>query len=216
VFLPEVFELGALCVGYNLPFDLVRLAVRCAAGIGRHRDTFRVELRRHSSHPFVRLQIVSNKQAFIKFAPVPPPIRKRRKKQKRRQPGRHTFHGRFLDLRQAVYALTGDSGSLEADCAKFGVEAAKLPVPMLGTITPELLPYNTHDTEVLTARLFEAVWQDFLQYADVVTTDSDYYRELKKRATELYSPATVGKVHLDLMGLVPPPLLVVLRICEGE
>ncbi len=209
VFYPEVYELGSLSVGYHLGFDLTRLAIRCTIGRRHNRDAFRVELCRHPHHPPIYLQILSNKQSFFKFASVPPPFGRKR------QPGRVTFRGRFLDLWQAVYSLTGDSEGLESDCAKFGIKAAKL-AARLGTVTDELIAYNIHDTEALTAGLFTAVWQSYHEYGDIATRDSEYHRQTKRRITEIYSPATIGKSHLDVMGVATPPLVVVLPGNSGQ
>jgi hypothetical protein len=209
VFYPETHELGSLCVGYHLGFDLVRLAIRYTTGRGHNRAAFRVELCRHLHHPAIYLQVLSNKQSFIRFASIPPPLGRQR------QPGRVTFRGRFLDLRQAVYSLTGDSGGLETDCAKFGIKAAKL-AARLGIVTPELIAYNINDTEALTAALFTAVWQSYHEYGDIATTDPEYYRQTKRRLTEMYSPASIGKSHLDAMGIIAPPLIVSLPGSSGE
>jgi hypothetical protein len=203
VFYPEVHDLGSLCVGYHLGFDLTRLAIRCTIGRRYNRDAFRIELCQHSDHPPVYLQVLSNKQSFIKFGGVPPP------QGRKRRPGRVTFRGRFLDLRQAVYALTGDSGGLESDCTKFGIKTAKL-AAQLGTVTSELIAYNIHDTEALTAGLFTAVWQSYHEYTDIATTDSEFYRQAKRRITEIYSPATIGKSHQDALGIVTPRFAIVL------
>src|SRR5207247_4378353 len=136
VFFPEVYELGSLCVGYHLGFDLVRVAVRCTTGRKRNREAFRVELCEHPHHPAIYLQVVSNKQSFMRFASIPPPQGRKTGR------GRVTFHGRFLDLRQTVYALTGEAGDLESDCLKFGIESRKLSVPRLGGVTEDLMAYN--------------------------------------------------------------------------
>jgi len=210
VFYPEVYDLGTLCAGYHLGFDLERLAIRNTLGRRKHtRDAFRIELCGHPHHPPIYLQILSNKQSFIKFASVPPP------QGRKRQPGRVTFNGRFLDLRQAVYSLTGDSGGLELDCTKFGIEAAKL-AAQLGTVTPELIAYNIHDTQALTAELFKAVWRTYHEHTDIATTDSEYYTQTKRHITRIYSPATIGKSHLDVMCVSVPPLTVVLPDNFGE
>src|SRR5665213_3290551 len=44
IFYEEVYELGTLCVGYNLPFDISRCAVRANSGRGENRRKFRFKL----------------------------------------------------------------------------------------------------------------------------------------------------------------------------
>jgi hypothetical protein len=202
VFLPEVYELGSLCVGYHLGFDLVRLAVRCTTGRKRNRDAFRVELCEHTHHPAIYLQVVSNKQTFIRFASVPPPQGRTISR------GRVAFRGRFLDIRQGVYALTGEAGDLESDCAKFGIESRKLPVSRLGMVTEDLVSYNVHDTETLTAALFIVLQNAYLAYTDIATDASEYHNWGKRPITEMYSPATLGKAHLDAMDISPPTFVI--------
>ena len=204
VFFPEAYELGSLCVGYNLGFDLVRLSAHCTTGRKRNRESFRMEFCDHPHHPAGYLQIISNKQSFIRFASVPPP------KGRKTGRGRVSFPGRFVDLRRVVYGLTGDAGDLESDCAKFGIESGKLSVARFGVVTSELIAYNIHDTEALTASLFMAVQEAYSAYTDIATEAPEFYRQGKRRITEIYSPATLGKAHLDAMGVTPPPLVVTL------
>jgi len=82
-------------------------------------------------------------------------------------------------------------------------------------LTPELIAYSIHDTEALTARLFTRVWRSYHDYSDIATTDSEYYRQTQRRVTEIYSPASIGKSHLDVMGVGVPPLSVVSRSNSG-
>jgi hypothetical protein len=44
VFYPEVYAEGALCIGFNLPFDLSRIAIGAGCGRGDNRRKFRIKL----------------------------------------------------------------------------------------------------------------------------------------------------------------------------
>jgi hypothetical protein len=68
VFIPEVYDLGTLCVGFNLPFDLSRLAVRWAPGRRQWRDAFTRSLTESKWDPAIRVKSLDNKRAFIEFA----------------------------------------------------------------------------------------------------------------------------------------------------
>jgi hypothetical protein len=62
--------------------------------------------------------------------------------------------GVFLDLRQLLYALTGEGHGLASGCKPFGVPFAKDP-PELGRLTARLIKYARLDTQA-TMRLLEA------------------------------------------------------------
>jgi hypothetical protein len=65
----EVYGLGTLCVGYNLPFDLSRIAIRYICGTGKNSRRFSFELSRDVKWPRLRIEQISTRGAFIAFAP---------------------------------------------------------------------------------------------------------------------------------------------------
>lgn len=113
VFLPEVYEMGTLCIGFNLPFDLSRIAQRAGVGRKKHKNAFTFFLTDNPYHPRLRVESINNKAAFISFA-APKTV-------SQRQGGRRNlFKGNFLDLRTLVWALTNQSHSLKlpVDCLR--------------------------------------------------------------------------------------------------
>lgn len=99
VFYPEVYMQGALCVGFHLPFDFSRIAVQANPGKGKHRGTFRFRLSFKVDLPALRIESISSRAAFIRFAP----------KMKLQDWEKPFFSGRFLDLSTLASALTGRS-----------------------------------------------------------------------------------------------------------
>jgi len=69
VFYPEVYQEGTLCVGFNLPFDLSRIAIRAGCGRGDNRRKFRIGLTDRIRWHDLRIESASNRAAFIGFVP---------------------------------------------------------------------------------------------------------------------------------------------------
>lgn len=59
IFYPEVYVLGTLCVGFNLPFDLTRIAIHAGSGRGENRRKFRVMLSRRVRWHDLRIESAS-------------------------------------------------------------------------------------------------------------------------------------------------------------
>jgi hypothetical protein len=197
VFLPEIYDLGTLCVGFNLPFDLSRLAVRWAAGRRQWRDGFTLSLMESRWDPAIRVKGLDNKRAFIEFASY-------RGYQRREASGHWIFPGRFLDLRTLAFALTGEGHSLESACRSFSVEHGKQEGPVHGVLSESYLDYNRRD--VL------ATWELYLKLAEEwnrhpfapIPTPVD--KENNSEAlliTRAYSPASLVKGYLRAMGVRP-------------
>jgi hypothetical protein len=145
------YETGGLVVGFNLPFDLSRVAVDWGPGRKRFRKGFRLELFRSYSAPRIRVRTLTRPQAFIEWGEY--------RTARTRERGRRVFKGRFLDLQRLAYALgTERTPSLEGACAHFGVPYVKRTVTY-GRATPELLRYLTEDVA--------ATWKLFLAMREV-------------------------------------------------
>ena len=69
VFYPEVYVRGTLCVGFNLPFDLSRIAIHAGSGRAQNSRSFRFKLSRRTRWPDLRIEAVSSRAAFIRFVP---------------------------------------------------------------------------------------------------------------------------------------------------
>jgi hypothetical protein len=150
LFYPEVWDLGALCVGFNLPFDLSRLAVRAACGRGEHRRAFSLTMTNRYWLPRIRIESISSKAAFIQFVPA---TRK----------GRRIFPGRFLDLRTLTSVFTGRSHSLRSACDEFQTSTGKIGLDEYGAITAESAWYGRNDVRA-TYALYEQLVAEYSLY----------------------------------------------------
>jgi hypothetical protein len=153
VFYPEVYVLGTLCVGFNLPFDLSRIAIRAGVGRGENRRKFRIVLSRRLRWHDLRIESASGKAAFISFVP----------KRKLSTWERPFFSGRFLDLSTLSRAFTGKRLSLKVAGKTFRAFTRKINIGELGEITRQTLTYGRQDVRATWA-LFLALRDEYSQH----------------------------------------------------
>ena len=177
IFYPQVYELGTRLVGFNLPFDLSRLAIQAYPG-RKQWDSFRFKLSRNLNWPDVQIQSVNSKMAFIQFVP---PWKAGRAK---------LIPGDFVDLRTLAHALTSESHSLESACKLFQVEHGKIKAEEHGKITPEYVDYNRRDV-LASFELYLKLREEYERHP------------LTLPMNKAYSPASIGKAYLKAMGIKP-------------
>jgi len=182
-FVEEVFfrysaELGGPCVGFNLPFDISRLAIGHVAGKGRGLGGFSFELTDDEQRDRVRVVHHSSTTARIEFVP-------------RHQRRMSDHPGHFLDVRSLARALTGESHSLESLTRHLQTEHRKEPSDEHGgPLTPEYVAYAVNDVD--------ATWDCF----QVLAARYDSYR-LSRPITQVTSEASIGKASLEDIGIKP-------------
>ena len=191
VFWPIAYKGRARVVGFNLPFDLSRLAWgwRPARNGGFTLQLFESvdddgRLWPDRYRPEVRIKSLGTKRNFIGFvapARLDPALREK---------GR-VYRGRFLDLHTLVYALTDKSLSLDAAAEEFGLQVRKDEVEQHGLITPEYIDYNRQDVR-LTWALHEALMAEWARHPIALAPE------------HAYSPAAVSKAYLRAAGVTPP------------
>src|SRR6266540_3597108 len=171
-FAREVFDKVAyrsrgLVIGYNVPFDLSRLAVDWGVARTSFRGGFSLVLHRFLGRdgrvredffrPRVCIKTIDTKRHLIGFT-----------KQSRRSADelipddapeglpdpRFVHRGHFLDLHTLVFALTDKNLSLARACEMFDVEHPKTKAERHGAIIPEYIDYNRRDV-LATGELFE-------------------------------------------------------------
>ena len=153
VFFAAGYDGRARVIGFNLPFDISRIAVDVTDGRGRNRGGFSFILsvgnrdkgfkeRRH--RPRVQVKHSTSTRAFIRFA-------------KPMQADDH-WDGEFVDLRTLTFALTGRGHSLASACEAFGA-AGKLDPGSHGTMTSGYIDYCRGDVAA-TLRVYEAGSRD--------------------------------------------------------
>jgi hypothetical protein len=157
----------SLIVGFNLPFDLTRLALYAGYGRGRKNKAFSLAFwgrpdeagrwRDVPERPRVRVRPIDSKLSFIQFT-----RRKRASTADRTPPGRsrpdprYSYPGRFADLRTLSFAMTGRGHTLASACNAFGVAEGKGHASAHGVITPEYIEYCRQDVRA-TAGLMHAL-----------------------------------------------------------
>jgi hypothetical protein len=187
-----------LLVGFNLPFDLSRIAFNSSAARGRfaggfslglwsYIDAFGCEMANHF-RPRIGIKQIDSKRALKGFT-------------SRRNPDREdlvldeafkgsTFRGHFLDLRTLAFALTDKSYSLASACEDFGVEHGKEIVTRHGEVTEKYVNYNRRDV-LATAELAGRLLNEYAKHP------------IALQVTKAYSPASIGKAYLRAMGIKP-------------
>lgn len=179
VFLPEVYGAGTLCVGFNLPFDLSRIGLSFGYARNGMRGGFSFALTENRKYPRLTIKHIDSTKAFIRFTNSVDEYKRKK-----------SFKGNFLDLHTLVYALTGESHSLESACKLFGCTVGKGKVKEHGKITADYIDYNRQDIAA-SYGLFLKTKEEFEMY------------QLELPVTKTYSPASIGKEYLRIMGIKP-------------
>lgn len=172
----HAYKHRATIVGFNLPFDLSRLAIAAAPGRSRFAGGNSLRLfGRERYRPRIAYKAIDSKRTLMGFT--------------RFDGGDEKFHGHFLDLRTLAFALTDRSHSLESACDSFEVPYTKRPV-VHGTISENYVTYCREDVEA-TAKLFRAAIAEYRRHA------------IELQETKAFSPASIGKAYLGAMGIEP-------------
>src|SRR5262249_20077111 len=154
VFYPAAYKTRALIIGFNLLFDLSRIAL----GWGEARGTFAGGIslwlagyrddtgawRENRYRPRIAFKTIDNKPALKGFT-RPVTIDEAEQIPEGAGDGQpdpaYTFRGHFLDLRTLAFVLTNQGHSLESACRAFGVDHGKLRVKEHGIITTAYIDY---------------------------------------------------------------------------
>lgn len=193
----ESYKKRSLVVGFNLPFDLSRLAVNWAVARRRFAGGHSMVLweyekdgriKENKYRPRLASKTIDSKRALMGFvSPMeaatsePPPGGGQE---------HPVFRGHFLDLRTLAFALTDSSHSLDSACRAFGVKNSKVTAERHGEITEGYISYNRRDV-LATSELYVALMQEYVRHP------------LDLQPTKAYSPASIGKSYLRTMGIVP-------------
>ncbi|MCV0411168.1 hypothetical protein [Nitrosopumilus sp.] len=180
VFIPNVYRVRAICVGFNLPFDLSRLATYCGKSKLQH-NGFSLKLSENKSNPRIVIKSLDGKSAFIQFASPS-------KTETEKKSG--TYRGCFVDLKTFIFSLTNESYNLKNALIDFGSPYRKLETDEHGVISKEYVDYNINDT-LATHDLYLQAMKRYITY------------HIRKHESELYSPASIGKSYLEQIGIVP-------------
>lgn len=178
---------GAMIVGFNLPFDLSRLAVKSAPAdqggwslvLSMRRSRKTGEIEANPERPRIVISAKDSKLAFISLKGI-------------RHPEEWPHGGRFLDLRTLGWALRNESYSLNAACNAFNVPG-KLGHKPTGRVTFAEIKYCLQDGRATTG-LLNALKNEFDQHPFELPPD------------RAYSPASVAKAYLEAMNIARPAI----------
>ena len=177
VFYPYAYKMRCEVIGFNLPFDLSRLAINHGKA-RKSEDTFSFQLSEDVRNPRIRIQSIDQKRSIISLTK---PLRK--KSDKKYKP----YSGYFVDLKTLTFALTDKSHTLDSACKDFEA-SRKLHVEEHGKITEEYIDYNIQDVRS-TADLYKKALNRYRMF------------NLDKEPNKLYSPAAIGKAYLEKMNI---------------
>jgi hypothetical protein len=199
----DAYKARCLLVGFNLPFDLSRVACDFTKAEGRFAGGFSFGLwsyidkqgneRRHPYRPRIGIKHIDSKRALKGFTGrkiaddsdlIPEGSITGKPEED------YIFRGHFLDLRTLAFALTDRGYTLEGACEDFGVENGKQPASQHGIVTEDYIRYNRDDVQA-TSELAIKLLEEYSQHP------------IELQATKAYSPASIGKAYLRAMGIDP-------------
>lgn len=189
------YKYRASIVGFNLPFDISRLAIDHAPARGtRHnkimRGGFTFKLSENHWQPRVQIKHVSSRDAFIQFAAT----REQRTSRGNRKKGNYqpVRRGFFIDAKTLAAALTSQSYSLASLAQTLNTPTQKQHTDDHGrALTSEYIDYAMQDTQT-TWECFERL-QSLYELHGLELTASH----------NIHSEASLGKAYLRDMGVSP-------------
>jgi hypothetical protein len=197
-YIHEVLGIGiqakALIVGFNLGFDLSRIAADWETAknggwsliFSQWRDPRTGELKPNKFFPRIVVKALNSKTAIIHS--TRPPMFERNKKDEK---VKHWPRARFLDLRSLLWALRNRSYSLESACRELKTAHQKIDHRPSGKVTIEEIEYARGDV-ACTVDLLNAAKQEFDLHPIAPGPD------------RMFSPASVAKSYLEQLNILHP------------
>ena len=179
VFYPYVYEARAKLVGFDLPYQISRLATSW----GRARkvqNAFSMKLVEDNPRlPAIRVKSIDSNSAMIQFVP---PLRK--KSEKKSMPVSKVYRGYFVDVKTLAYVTTNNSYDGMNNVAKtFGVDVQHFKDTMQNNVQSVLALHET-----------------YCKIADVL---ENTFLVRPNEINRLYSPASIGKLYLERLNIKP-------------
>ncbi len=180
----ESVRAGALIIGFNLPFDISRIALHWTSA-------------RNGGFSFVvsnlsKKQVENRHRPRIRISPLNGIAEKIELTAVRRKDEQDKWRrGRFLDLHTLAFALTDNSYSLASAIQAFGPNPEKMEHEPTGQITGEEIAYARQDVRA-TLGLLNTLKHEYELHPIALPPD------------KAYSPASIGKAYLRAMGIVEP------------
>jgi len=201
-FYKAVYKGRALLVGFNLPFDLSRIAIAGRPARGRFAGGFSLALWSYIKNgiekpdphrPSVGVKHIDSKRALkgftARFGADLSDLIPEDSATGGPEKG-YKFRGHLLDLRTLAFAMTDRAYSLDSACRGFGVQHGKQHVARHGVVTKKYIDYNRRDVQA-TSELAVKLLAEYAKHP------------INLQPTKAYSPASIGKAYLQAMGIVP-------------
>ena len=185
------YDLRATIVGFNLPFDISRLAINHGSARGRiMKGGFSFQLSPHRYWPNIQIKHLSPRASLIRFTTRPGHIAGRG--MRNRKIKKFPRPGYFVDLKTLAAALTSRSFNLAGLAEFLGTEDRKLETEGHGKrITAEYLSYARQDVQVT----WECYCKLLDKYSEHKFTQTPPYR--------IFSEASIGKAYFKEMNIRP-------------
>lgn len=175
VFYKNTYENKIPCVGFNLPFDISRLAYGFGYARGSMKGGFVFKLSDERKNPPIIIKHNDSSQSFIRFQST----------------SYDGFQGTFVDLKTLAVTLTDDKHiTLEKAAEMFNEKHKKLHTEEHGKVTKSYIDYNLGDT-LTTAELYWKLKAGLEAYGILIPLN------------KIYSSASVGKAWLAQIGIGP-------------
>ena len=190
VFYGIAFDLRASFVGFNLPFDLSRLATRHGLARGKMKGGLKFQLSDDKRRPHLQIKHLSSKSALIQFAGVFK--RTDTRGMRRRGIAPPVRRGAFVDLKTIAAALTSQSFTLASLADFLATVTRKAKTNEHGkALTADYLRYAMQDVQV--------TWECF-----VALREKYENHNLKgSLISQIMSEAGLGKAYFKEMGIRP-------------
>ncbi len=189
VFLRCGFHAHASIIGFNLPFDLARIAKSSTEARGNMRGGFSFSFDHHPAVPNVRVKHLSARAALIDFAKPAEQIDGRGMRNRGFSTKPH--RGTFVDVKTLAAALLSKSCSLASLCRELKIENSKQETDEHGgPLSVEYIGYARRDVQA-TWECYDALNAKFREYGLSVPISS------------ILSEASIGKATLSEMQVKP-------------
>ncbi len=185
------YDLRATIVGFNLPFDISRIAISHGSARGKKMRggfTFKISTDRRRSK--IQVKHISQRMAFINF--TKPFKQMHSRSQRQRGEKIKTSLDHFVDIKTIASALLSGGYSLASLSKHLNVVHHKLEFDEFdGPICDDMIKYAVRDTQ--------ATWECYVE----LRNRFEVLGLTDLRPEKAYSEASIGKACLKQMGIVP-------------
>ena len=189
ILLGVCYDLGGTLIGFNLPFDISRVAIKHGPARDSMRGGFSFNVVKTERRPRIRVKHLSRTASLIDFAI--PGVNETPRGMRKRGQRVQAHRGYFIDLKTVAAALTSRSHSLESLTDALGTVTRKSGSEEHGgPLTDSYLDYVRTDVQ--------ATWECYL------ALKTEYARHgLGRDLSRILSEASLGKAYLTQMGVQP-------------